>query len=291
MNKKLPNVYLKSELIIGDLKLDCFVLDENNKNPSRILSAKAIFNAFDRPRKGMNSRLEIDGEKLPPFIAAGNLKPLINQEILELVKPLNFLDGTQEKSGYRAELLPVLCSLYLKARRTNILLSSQKKIADKAEILQEGFSRVGIIALIDEATGFQNNRKYDALRILLETYLNDKIKAWTKKFPDDFFFQLDRLYGNESLNAFRRPQHYGKFINTYIYEPLEKGRVNNELHKRYLDDKKRHRKHQHFTEFGDEQLRFQIGRIHGLLEVAPHLRWFKEKQERQGQLVLFPDLE
>jgi len=291
MAKKISNVYLKSELIIGDLKLDCFVLDENTKNPSRILSAKAIFDAFDRPRKGMNSRLEIDGEKLPPFIAAGNLKPLITQEILDLVKPVYFLDGNQERNGYRAELLPILCSLYLKARRKNILLSRQKKIAERAEILQEGFSRVGIIALIDEATGFQYSRKYDALRILLETYLNDNIKAWTKKFPDDFFIQLDRLYGNERINAIKRPQHYGKFINTYIYEPLEKGRVNNELHKRYLNDSKRHRKHQHFTDFGDEQLRFQIGRIHGLLEVAPNMRWFKEKQERQGQLVLFPDLE
>jgi hypothetical protein len=29
----------------------------------------------------------------------------------------------------------------------------------------------------------------------------------------------------------------------------------------------------------------------GLMEVAPSLRWFKERQKRQGQLSLFDDVE
>jgi hypothetical protein len=293
MTEKLAKVYLKGELPIGGIILDCFILNDDEKNPSRILSAKAVFNAFDRPRRGRRDKDPIyEGKQLPSFVGGKNLIPYINKDVMRWIQPIDFIDEKgQKRQGYRAEILPEICSLYLKARRDKKLYSGQKELAEKAEVLQDGFARVGIIALVDEATGFQFNRKYDALRILLETYLNDTIKSWTKKFPDAFFSQLDRIYGNEKMIMTQRPKHYGKFINTYIYDPIEKGKVNNELDKRYKADEKKHKKHQWLTDFGDDQLRLQIGRILGLLEIAPNLRWFKEKQSRQLQLVLFPELE
>jgi hypothetical protein len=63
------------------------------------------------------------------------------------------------------------------------------------------------------------------------------------------------------------------------------------LQQRYKNDNKQHRKHQHFTDFGSGQLRIQIGKILGLMQVAPDLQWFKQKQRRQGQLSLFPDMD
>lgn len=89
----------------------------------------------------------------------------------------------------------------------------------------------------------------------------------------------------------QRPAYYGKFINKYIYEPLENGVIDSELQKRYKSDNKKHRKHQHLTDFGVGQLRLQIGRIMGLIEIAPSLKWFKDKQSRQGQLSLFDGLD
>jgi hypothetical protein len=292
MTEKMPKALYRGELPIGNTILDCFVLDDDDKNPSRILSAKAVFGAFDRPRKGMNSRLEIDGTKLPPFIAAGNLKPLITQDIIGWTKLIEFIDTDgKHRTGYKAGLLPILCDLYLQAQNKGILIESQSKIADKARILLSAFAEVGITALVDEATGFQYSREYNALRVLLQIYLKDKAGPWLKEYPDDIFFQLDRLYGNEKMPAGQRPLYYGKFINTYIYEPLENGKINEELQKRYKGDGKKHKKHTWFTDEGKQQLRLQIGRVLGLMEISPNLRWFKEKQSRQGQLVLFPDLE
>lgn len=289
---KTPKALYRGKLPIGGMKLDCFVLDDNDVNPTRILSQSAVFTAFDRPRKGMNNRLEIDGTKIPPFIAAKNLEPLINQEIIEWTRPVEFTDGGHLRYGYRAELLPILCDLYLEAQRKNILTESQKKTADQAGRLLSAFAKIGLTALIDEATGYQINRKYDALRLLLEVYLNEKPTEWIRQFPDDFFYEMDRLYGNERLKSNQRPSYYGKFINKYVYGPIESGKINPELQKLYKSDKKRHNKHQWLTEnVGKQQLQLQIGKIMGLMQVAPNLRWFQQKQERQGQLSLFPDME
>ena len=75
---KKPLALYKGDLPIGEISLDCAVLD----NGVRVLSAASIFDAFGRSRKGMNARLEIDGTKLPPFLAAKSLEPFITQEII-----------------------------------------------------------------------------------------------------------------------------------------------------------------------------------------------------------------
>ena len=108
---------------------------------------------------------------LPPFLASKTLFPLVNEELLSLISPIIYEDGGQTLKGYKAEILPEICNLYLEARREKILLPNQKNLARQSEILLSSFAKVGIIALIDEATGFQFNRKYDALRILLQQYI------------------------------------------------------------------------------------------------------------------------
>ena len=285
---KTPKALYKGKLPIGGLELECAVLDDG----TRVLTQAAVFKAFERPRKGMNSRLEIDGTRIPPFLAAKNLAPVISKDILEWTTPVNYKDGSQERSGYRAELLPVMCELYLKARRANILTTSQLRFAELSEILLASFAKVGIIALIDEATGFQLDRKHDALRILLEQYIAEGLQKWVKKFPDEFFTQLDRLYKNEKTTSRTRPKYYGNFINTYIYEPIENGYVKQELDKKNIKDngKRKARFHQWLTDFGNSQLALQIGRVMGVMEISTNIRSFKEKIVRQKQLAIQPEL-
>lgn len=287
-NKKLPKALYKGKLPIGNLELDCYVLDNN----MRILSSSSVFKAFDRPRKGMNSRLEIEGTKIPPFLASNNLAPLINQEVLDVTKQIEFTDDKEQKMGYNANILPILCSLYLEARRQKILLSKQLKFAEQAEILLTSFAKVGIVALIDEATGYQYDRRHDALRILLEKYIAEGLQKWVKTFPDEFFIQLDRIYEHEKTTSQKRPMYYGKFINQYIYEPIEKGYVKAELNKLNITDegKRKARFHQWLSEFGKGQLTLQIGRVMGVMEMTPNIRQFREKIARQKDLAVWPDL-
>lgn len=52
------------------------------------------------------------------------------------------------------------------ARRSNVLLKTQERFADIAEIILYALSDVGIVALVDEATGYDKvkNRAKDELQ-------------------------------------------------------------------------------------------------------------------------------
>jgi len=278
----------QGSLPIGDATLDCAVLEDG----TRVLSATSIFNAFGRSRKGMNGRLEIDGTKIPPFLAAKNLESLITQDVIDRTKLITYIDGTKKKQGYAATLLPRMCQIYLDARRKDLLLQSQEKLAIQAEILLSAFAMVGIDALVDEATGYQHDRKHDALSLLLSKYISEGLQKWMLTFPDSFFAELDRLYSNESTSSRKRPQYYGKFINKYVYDPIEHGYLKKELDNLNIkeDGKRRARFHQWLNDNGRNILIHQIGRVQGLMETCPNIDKFKKASQKQKDISIAPYL-
>ncbi len=286
--KKLPIALHQGILPIADVKLDCAVLNDG----ARVLTATAVFEAFDRPRRA-NSRLEIEGIKIPAFMDASNLKPYIDQDVMSRIKPIEYLDGKAIKTGYTASLLPKLCEVYLTARREGALKeSNQGKLAIKSEIILTALAQVGIDALVDEATGYQYDRKHDALRLLLSKYIDEGLQKWLKTFPDDFFVELDRLYGNGKTTSQKRPQYYGRFINKYIYDPIENGYVKNKLNELNIadDGKRKARFHQWLTDDGRTVLIHQIGRVQGLMEDCPNIDKFKTKAQKRKQVSIAPYL-
>lgn len=286
--EKLPKALYQGALPIGDVTLDCAVLDDG----TRVLSATSIFSAFGRARKGMNSRLEIDGTKIPPFLAAKNLEPLINQEVVDRTRLITYLDGNKKKQGYAATLLPRMCQIYLEARRQNLLTQSQEKLVQQAEILLSALAMVGIDALVDEATGYQLDRKHDALRLLLSKYISEGLQKWMLTFPDSFFAELDRLYANDKTTSRKRPQYYGRFINKYVYEPIEHGYVKKELDNLNIteDGKRKARFHQWLNDNGRNILIHQIGRVQGLMETCNNIEVFKRASQKQKEISIAPYL-
>ena len=275
-------------LPIGSLELDCAVL----ANGTRVLSATSIFDAFGRSRKGVNSRLEIDGTNIPPFLAAKNLKPYITQEVMQWTNPIEYMDGSRIKTGYGARLLPLMCKVYLDARREGDLTKAQLKLADQSEVLLTAFAQVGIDALVDEATGYQYNRAHDALRILLQKYIAEGMQKWIKTFPDSFFSELDKLYDNQTTTSQKRPQYYGHFINRYVYDPIEHGYVKQKLNDVNIGDngKRKARFHQWLTDEGKSVLTRQIGRVEMLMELCPDIDAFKKAAIKQKKVSIAPYL-
>lgn len=286
--KQLPKALYLGVLPIGDIELECAVLD----NGMRVLTAKSIFTAFGRSRKGMNSRLEIEGTKLPPFLAAKNIEPFISQIVIDRTKQIRYLDGKQEKAGYIATLLPAMCEVYLSARRNTALVTSQQKLANQSEILLSALAQVGIDALVDEATGYQLDRKHDALRMLLSKYIAEGLQKWMFTFPDSFFVELDRLYGNQQTTSRNRPQYYGHFINKYVYNPIEHGYVKGKLDELNIteDGKRKARFHQWLSGDGRNMLIHQIGRVQGLMETCSSIERFKTVSAKQKQISIAPYL-
>lgn len=293
-NPALPIVLYAGVLPIGDIELDCAVLEDG----TRVLSERAVHRAFGSKRGGSHwKRIKANpgGANLPSFLSATNLADYVPEDLsAALMAPVRNRSG---KGGavtnwIRAELLPDICGVWLAARRDDKLLPSQEHLAAQSEILMQAFAKVGIIALIDEATGYQLDRKHDALRLLLNKYIADGLQKWLHTFPDSFFGELDRLYGNPKTSPRSRPQYYGHFINRYVYDPIENGYVKAELDKLNINDegKRRARFHQWLTEEGRAILTRQIGRVEGVMEMCKDIDHFKDVAKRQKTITVAPYL-
>jgi hypothetical protein len=88
-----------------------------------------------------------------------------------------------------------VCDVFIKAERKGVLTHNQQHIADRAHIVMKGLARLGIAGLIDEATGYQEDRGKAALQEMLDHFLRKELAAWAKRFPDEFYEQIYRLRG------------------------------------------------------------------------------------------------
>ena len=80
---------------------------------------------------------------------------------------------------------------------------------------------MGIIALVDEATGYQEIRDRRALHKILDAYLLPDRAKWAKRFPDEFYIEIFRLRGwvwrGMKVN---RPQVVGHWTNDIVWDRL-----------------------------------------------------------------------
>lgn len=253
---ELPKVSYAGKVNIGNKELSCAVLDDG----TRILTNTAIFQAFDRPRKGKPSE-EYRLKNVPAFITANNLKPYIEKEFEDNDFSVEYKRNGRILTGYKAEILPRICDIYLSARDDGVLTENQKPLAIASDILMRSLAKVGIVALIDEATGYQYERDTRALQELLSQYIAKEFLPWVKTFDDDFYIQMFRLRGWDYKGRLKTP-YAGQITNFLVYNRLPKEvldelkRLNPVLNK---NGYRRHRLHQGLTkEHGYQHLTQQI---------------------------------
>lgn len=205
-------------LNIGDTIIPCYVLEDG----TRVLSGSAMQNALKLQDETDNR----SGTRLARYLGQKSLEPFIYKGKEQgHYDPIICYKGEQKINGYEATILADICEAFLEARNTIELSTRQKIIADQCEILIRGFARVGITALVDEATGYQYERERDALQVILQAYINEELLKWQKMFPDTFYYEIFRLnkwdYTVKGIN--KRPSIIGKWTNKLIYEQLPKG--------------------------------------------------------------------
>lgn len=267
-------------LNIGGIEIECYVLDDG----TRVLTQAGFLEALGRHRKA-NVRREGDGEPTPAILQGKAIGPFISEEVRQRAKPITFrLPNGGRASGYNAELLPDICEIYLRARDGGVLPANQVHVARQAEILVRGLARVGIIALVDEATGYQELRTRDALARILETYIDKELQAWVRTFPPDFYREMFRLRGLPySPDSVRRPQYFGHLTNNVVYQRLAPG-VLDELKKVTPRSESGVRKHKYFqrltTNVGYPKLREHLGSVTTLMKLSEDWNDFMLKLER-----------
>ena len=279
MNKKQPLKVIAGEpdkpLIIGDIEIPCYVLEDE----TRVLSQRGMTMGI-----GLNPEA---GFRMPQLIGSRSIKPFISNNLMPaLESPILFKNprGGGNAYGYPATLLIDICNVILSARDAGALHEQQLPIAQRCDVLIRALATVGIIALVDEATGYQDIRAKRALATILQKFIDKELQPWTKTFPYEFYEQIFRLKGWPGPEGVKRPSVIGHYTNDFVYARLAPG-VLDELKKRnpIIPSKGRRKSthHQWFTpDLGHPKLKEHLAAVTALMRAAPNWDSFRRSLQR-----------
>ena len=219
MAKLLKAIYgsEKTPLKLGELEIPCYVLEDG----TRVFSGRGVQKAIGYENKSgqwMKSFCNIEG--LSYYMNAGE-----NSIADRLANPIKFqrvdAGGSQASTnGYEVTLLVDICSAIIDANRAGVF--NNENIVRNADIIIRAVAKVGIIALVDEVTGYQNDkdRAKDELQQFLSEFICEEASKWVKTFNDSFFEMIYRMHNWNWTMTHKRPGVVGKWINDIVYERI-----------------------------------------------------------------------
>lgn len=257
MTKKILKATHTGILKLGEYEISCAVLEGS----TRIIVERSMAKALGKKGGGQYWKAKKDASSksaiLPEYVSARYLQPYMSKELKNKLENPIYYKGLRGSSknvsmGVEATLLPDICDLWITAKENGALNERQAETANRAYKLMRGFANIGIIALVDEATGYQEIRDRLALQKILEKYISKELMPWTKRFPDEFYKEMFRLkdwqYTPLSVN---RPSVVGRYTNDIVYERLAPG-VLEKLKRITPRDEKGHTKHRFHQRLTDE---------------------------------------
>ena len=277
---------------IGNVEVDCYVLNDER----RVIIQRGMMTALDMSQ-GTAGRG--DGDRLSRFLATKSITSFVSNELRDVItNPIRFKVSGTIAYGYEATVLADVCDAVLKARREGKLNYQQDHIATQCEILMASFAKVGIVALVDEATGYQYIRQYDALEQLLAEFLAEEVRRWVRTFPLAYIKELCRLRNVAFRPDMRLPQYFGHLTNDVVYKRLHPNLLE-ELKSRAPRNENGSRSvklHQWLSEtVGHPKLLQHLGLVIGLMRISKTYDQFHafldEAAPMPSGLPLFKELE
>lgn len=279
----------KTPLKLGEIEIPCYVLEDG----TRVFSGRAI-------QKALGANPNASGTWLNKFINDSPITNYLDPGVLEqLNNPIVFqrpnASGSQSKTyGYEVTLLIDICTSIIDSYKSRKL--KDENIYNNAELIVRSVAKVGIVALVDEVTGYQHERENDELQKILAKYISAELLPWQKRFPDIYYKELFRLNGWDfTVNGIKkRPGVIGTWTKKLIYEQLPKG-ILEELEKNIPKSEggnKTARLHQLLTiDIGNPHLTAQINQIVTLFQLSDSMKHMwdqfnKLKMRQSGQLEL-----
>jgi hypothetical protein len=205
--KKLPNAKWMGALSVGEAEFPVYVLDDGR----RVISRTGATGLLTKGKGG------------------GNLESYLNVQALKDYRPemqamIEFtIEGVVNKTvlGFEAETFLEICRAYVSALAGGALKTdTQREIAARCGMFLAACAKIGLIALIDEATGYQYDRAEDALQVKLRAYLEKEMRPWEKTFPDALWIEFARLT-NWQGSVTQRPKYWGKLVMELVYQYLD----------------------------------------------------------------------
>jgi hypothetical protein len=268
----IPRAVRAGTLNIGGLKnIGCWVLEDER----RIISQKSFMDIIQMPG---TIPIPIE-EHISQILDPRNLRSDSVAEFLKTVgSPVKFVTTDMLPTfGYEGDIIIDFCKAVLYARRARNLSPAALHYADQAERLLVAIGKVGITALIDEATGYQEIRDRKALEALLDRYLRHEFAAWAKRFPDEFYQEIFRLRGWEWKGMhLNRPSCVGRYTSDLVYDRLEVGILHElEIRNPWLPEKKKREGYHHCLLTNDFGVPALAQHLHTLLAI---MRGFRDGQ-------------
>jgi len=276
-----PRAVSTGAIRFGEAEVDCYNLDDGR----RVISQRGVVRALSsggpgggRDRGDLLRYLE----RLPTESSAILAAPSAE---VAFVLP----SGTVAH-GRDAEWFIDLCNAYLDAAIAGSLHPKQRHIAAQARVIVAACSKVGIAALIDEATGFQYVREHGILGDIFARALRDKPAQWARAWQDDVIDALCRTFRIQRLGKeFPAPLMgvVGK-----LYRTLLGADVYDELRRRNPPGEDRDIHTQWMSDEVLAAMRDHMGVIRAFAMVCDSKLQFWERLERyagggRGQVELF----
>ncbi len=286
-NSDLPQADFEGDFPLGDKSVSAAVL----RDERRLVTQGTFLRALGRsrsPKAGTGVLSTVD--ELPFFLQAKSLRPFIDNDLIASTKPVFFRTRSGTKAvGYDATLVRKVADVYLKYRDHSLQQNGSvpvryQKMIVAAEAIKTALADVGIYALVDEATGYQDIRNRLALQEIFEAVLRKELAAWAKRFPDEFYKQIYRLRGwtwrGRHVNP---PQIVAHYTNDFIYDRLQPG-LRKELETRMPKTEMGNKKgklHQFFTDdIGHPLLAQHVHMVTMFMKAASSWEEFKRNLDK-----------
>lgn len=227
MKKKQTEIAKASHA--AELDLNGFLLSCAVVNGQRLFSERSLATAFGIKGGGAYwKRKKVGDGHLPEYLSAKYLRGFISKELVQkLSNATDYISVSGGKAkGIDATALADICDVFISAQKelakNNIDSEKIDLVAANAYKMIKGFAKVGIIALVDEATGYQEVRDKQELRTFLKKFLLEEKTKYVDAYPDEFFEVMFKMRGLtwSKANKGKNPQYFGHYINNYVYSRL-----------------------------------------------------------------------
>lgn len=271
-------------IVIGDIELQCYVLEDE----TRVLTLRGLQGSIGLSEGGGREGVR----KIPALMARLEEKGL---DIMDLDaranSPIRFLTtGGTVADGYDATILPDVCAVLIEAARKGLLDKRLERLGERAAALQHGFATLGIIALVDKVTGYQDYKNANDFSRLVEAYVAKALQPYVKKFTPDFYSEICRLRELPfDPSSVKRPAYFGHITNDIVYRRLAPG-IWKELKARASKEEKKTKPHLHrflTLDIGDPRLKEVIVKVVTIMQLSDD--WFDFKAKLDRLLPAFDD--
>lgn len=285
--KKIPKASYTGELTIGNMVFPCSVLSDG----TRILTQGKfmdVMGMYYSSRDSGDIAFSEGSEQIPVYLSSKKLRPFAVERFkdVNIISIIYRTENGQIAHGVPADIIPIICDVWIDAleshRREEIKLGDrQLNIAVKAQVLMRALARTGIIALVDEVTGYQRYRASDALSKILEDFIAKELQPWVKTFPDEFYEHLFRLRGlHYPTDTVKRPLYFGYLTNNIIYKRLAPGvleELKNTVPKTPSGNRKHHFHRKLTPSIGHPKLREHLASVVTVMKLSKNYEDFISK--------------